>query len=93
MTKEERRILTELCEATELLSEFGLRVYGYEPGVTAYFAPGSAGEHQNTSRALGVPGRGCWGEPISLSRVEWGWLKPLLEELREFRRSRRAGAS
>ncbi len=87
----QQRIIAEMQEASALLAEFGLSLHGYDPGVTAYFTPAATGLGSQPhltrfSGVLGMPGQGAWGEPISFSRVEWRWLKPLLEELRERRK-------
>ena len=47
-------VVAEMQRCSELLEEFGLQLYGYDPGVTAFL---------------------------------WRWLKPLLEELRDRRRT------
>jgi len=79
---ENQRIAAEAKELRELLDHFGLRLHGFDPGVTALFK-----EDQPANRPhLGGAGRGFCGEPITFSSIEWAWLKPLLEELRDRRR-------
>ena len=87
---EERRVLESIMERrkteVELLAEFGAQIYGIDPGVTAYFPDKPCG------RILGL-GQGAFGEPLSFSRVEWKWLRPLLEELSAFRAKAKAKAA
>ena len=90
LTEHEKKLVAEMKEADALLSEFGLSLHGYDPGVTAYFKPGPdvPGFDTKFCNVMGVEGRGYWGEPIAFNKTEWKWLKPLLEELR----TRRADA-
>lgn len=81
MSAEDKRILARMKEERELLTEFGAKLHGSDPGVTAYFADVSFG------RVLGTGG-GYFGEPLNFSAAEWKWLRPLLEELRDFRNGR-----
>lgn len=60
----------------ELLGEFGASLHGHDPGVTAFLPNGAGGD-------------GYMGEDLSFNREEWGWLEPLLVELREARRGAR----
>lgn len=71
---DEVKTLVRMKEIRELLAEFGLRLCGYDPGVTASLidSPETAG-------------RGYWGEAISFEHNEWKWLEPLLNELRQLR--------
>lgn len=72
------RVMREMSEARSLLAEFGARLSGYDPGVTAFFEDRS------------IRGLGYWGEPLSFDRVEWEWLRPLLTELRDLRAKTKA---
>ena len=56
----------------ELLQEFGSRLSGFDPGVSALL-PGKG------------RGGGWAGEQLSFDSLEWGWLEPLLIELRNRR--------
>lgn len=67
--------------ARDLLKKFGLDLFGFDPGVSAYFAE----DTPTPPNVVGLAGRGYWGEPIHFSKLEWQWLKPLLEELAEAR--------
>ena len=58
----------------ELLSEFGAKLSGYDPGVTAYLDGKCRGD-------------GYFGEHLSFDSKEWAWLEPLLVELRERRKA------
>jgi hypothetical protein len=75
---EDKRILKRMKEERELLAGFGAKLHGSDPGVTAYFADVSFGH------VLGT-GNGYFGEQLNFSAAEWKWLRPLLEELRDFR--------
>lgn len=79
LTAHEKRIVAEMSETRELLSGFGLRLHGYDPGITAYLESDPS-----------TIGGGYFREPISLDYIEWEWLKPLLVELRDCRVSREA---
>lgn len=71
ITQQDKERVRRCKDARELLAEFGLRSWCYDPGVGAY---NQQGNH------LDFGGR------------EWLWLKPLLEELREFRKVKRKGS-
>ncbi len=73
---ENQRLQAEAKELRELLAEFGAELSRWDPGI-------SANLRHMPSR---VRGTGYWGEHISFSNIEWTWLKPLLEELRDLRR-------
>lgn len=87
----EKRLVAEMQEASALLALFGLRLHGFDPGITAYFEPTPDTSRLDSGLAgglmMGISGRGYWGEPIAFSRIEWRWLKPLLEELRDRRKT------
>lgn len=78
MTAEDKALLARMKDLRELLAEFGLRLSGYDPGVTALI-----------NDKPGLRGDGWGGEPITFDSVEWKWLEPLLVELRQLRASRR----
>ena len=66
----------EMKKVRELIKEFDLRLAGYDPGISATFISSPS-----------IRGNG-WGlEPISFTDIEWKWLKPILEELSERRKS------
>ncbi len=77
MTKAEReeckRLIAERDELRAILSEFGATLSGWDPGVTAYL-PSKRGD-------------GWMGESLTFDGIEWSWLKPLLEELRDWRKA------
>lgn len=73
---ENLRLQLEAKELRELLDEFGVDLSGWDPGI-------SANIRRMPPR---VRGSGYWGEHMSFSNIEWTWLKPLLEELRDLRR-------
>ena len=82
MTKaEKQKIIKRARELRKLLAKFGLRLSGFDPGVTAY------GEARS---AIGTEGSGWAGEPYSFNAPTWAWLKPLLLELCELRKGKRA---
>ncbi len=62
----------------ELLDEFGARLSGFDPGV-------SANIKGKDFRCVGAPGAGYWGEHLSFNAIQWEWLEPLLLELRAYR--------
>jgi hypothetical protein len=68
-------IAAQIVETRDLLAEFGLKLCGMDPGVTAYF----------TRPDQPKSGRGYLGEPFALDRNEWMWLRPILIELRDRR--------
>ena len=70
---EVQRIVKRMDELRALLHEFDARLSGYDPGVTAFL------------NAQGSQRVGWAGEHLDFSRTEWGWLEPLLIELREYR--------
>ena len=78
---EDKRILERMKEEQELLAEFGAQLHGSDPGVSAYLANKDFGK-----QAIKGQGRGYFGEDLSFTAGEWKWLRPLLEELREYRR-------
>lgn len=92
LSERDRQVVAAMKEDSALLAEFGLELYGYDPGVTAYFKPGTGvpGFDTKFSGILGMEGRGYWGEPVALTRIEWKWLKPLLQELLEHRRQQKS---
>jgi len=73
--EENKRIAKMADELRDLLAEFGAHLSGFDPGVSAYL-PGEA------------RGVGYCGENLDFNYSEWKWLKPLLEELRDARKSR-----
>jgi hypothetical protein len=75
MSLEAQKIITRMKEIKELLSEFGLRLSGFDPGVSATFEDKT------------VRGDGYFGEPIQFNGTEWAWLEPLLIELRDHRKN------
>ncbi len=75
---ENKRLQAEAKELRELLVEFGAELSGWDPGISANL------RHMPPR----VRGTGYWGEHISFSNIEWIWLKPLLEELRDLRRQK-----
>jgi len=77
-TADDKRICAEMKEIRELIAEFGLTLSGRDPGITAYL--------QKNPNARGD---GWAGEPISLNDTEWNWLKPLLLELRGYRKGKK----
>ena len=79
-------VVVEMRDCAALLEEFGLQLHGFDPGVTAFYT----GTRSENAPFLGGIGRGYWGEPFSFSSIEWKWLKPLLQELRDRRKA--AGA-
>ena len=83
MSAEDKRILARMKEERELLAEFGAELHGSDPGISAYFSSVPFG------RVLGT-GNGYFGEPLNFSAVEWKWLRPLLEELRDLRNKAKA---
>jgi hypothetical protein len=88
MTSErDKEILAEMDVAAELLDAFGLSLSGFWPGLSAWLKPGPGVSRMDTGWAgvMGVSGRGYSGEPISMGRAAWVWLKPLLEELKKRR--------
>lgn len=70
---ESRRLIKERNSLRSLLKEFGARLAGWDPGVTALLP--------------GLRGDGYFGEALSFSQTEWDWLRPLLEELRRLRKA------
>jgi hypothetical protein len=76
MSARDKHVIKEMTEIRDLLAEFGLALSGYDPGITAMFKdrPSPVGD-------------GWGGEPITLDREEWRWLRPLLEELRSRRKT------
>lgn len=82
---EAREIIRRAKEIRELLAEFGARLVGFDPGVTANVVDLPGGHHPGF-------GGGYWGEHMSFNSTEWAWLKPLLEELRDRRRKEKDGA-
>lgn len=71
---ENKAIQAQAKELRELLGEFGARLSGWDPGVSAYLP--------NSPRGMGY-----MGESLTFDGAEWSWLKPLLEELRDRRKS------
>ena len=66
--------VVELMKADqELLASFGARLHGFgSGGVTAFL-------RADSERAK------AHGEALGFTKTEWDWLRPLLEELRDFR--------
>ena len=58
-----------------LLKEFGARLGGFDPGVTAFLPEGG----------MRV---GYAGEHLDFTHTEWKWLEPILIELREKRKAK-----
>lgn len=85
LTKAERKENAEICARMkflrELLSEFGARLVGIDPGLTA--------DIKGLPRSFPGIGAGFWGEHMAFDDTEWKWLEPLLVELRELRRTAR----
>lgn len=75
-TEEDRKLLARMAEIRELISQFGLTLSGYDPGITA-----------SLTEKPEQRGRGYWGEAISFEDAEWKWLEPLLKELSLLRRT------
>ena len=82
---EDKRILERMKAERELLAEFGAQLHGSDPGISAYLA----GKDFSKQIVKGQ-GRGYFGEDLSFTAGEWKWLRPLLEELREFRAKAKA---
>jgi hypothetical protein len=78
VSKADRAIIARAAHLRSLLAEFGVTLAGFDPGVTANIIGKPAG-------SPGMRGAGFWGEHLSFSAREWGWLEPLLIELRERR--------
>jgi hypothetical protein len=78
MTAEDRKLVARMKEIRELIAEFGLVLYGHDPGITA-----------TLKDKPGLRGDGWGGESITFDGIEWAWLEPLLVELREHRRRSR----
>ena len=72
-------ITSRMRAERELLAEFGAQLHGSDPGVPAYLK-------DDTGRITGQ-GNGYFGESLTFTRKEWTWLRPLLEELRTYRKS------
>lgn len=75
ITAEDRKLVARMKEIRDLIAEFGLVLYGHDPGITA-----------TIKDKPGLRGDGWAGEPIAFDGVEWGWLEPLLVELRRRRK-------
>lgn len=78
-TKAQVKAITDRADfLRSLLSDFGAVLSGFDPGVSANlkgFPPGCSG----------AAGNGYWGEHLNFNAAQWGWLEPLLVELRQFR--------
>lgn len=74
-TADDKRICARMAEIRDLIKEFGLTLYGADPGITAF-----VDDRPN------LKGGGRWSGPFKLEDVEWTWLEPLLKELRDRRR-------
>lgn len=81
LTTADKALVKRMKEIRELLSEFGIALSGYDPGVTGYFKDNRA------KPVIGGDGNGFWGEPFSLNRATWNWLEPLLVDLKKKRES------
>src|SRR5512135_736278 len=79
---ETKQIIARAEFLRELLKEFGARLSGFDPGVSAWL-PGR-------EPYIGFSGSGYFGEQLSFSKLEWSWLEPLLMELRALRCAVRA---
>ena len=82
---EDKRILERMKAERELLTEFGAQLHGSDPGISAYLA-----SKDFSKQTVKGQGRGYFGEDLSFTAGEWKWLRPLLEELREFRAKAKA---
>jgi len=80
MTAEDLKLVARMKEIRELIAEFGLVLYGHDPGITATLKDNP-----------GLRGDGWGGEPITFEAIEWKWLEPILVELRR-RRQEAQGA-
>jgi hypothetical protein len=74
-TEDDKRICARMKEIRELIKEFGLTLYGFDPGISAYV---DARPELRSS---------AWNGPFKLDDVEWAWLEPLLKELSARRKS------
>lgn len=74
LSAEDRKLVARMKEIRELISEFGLTLSGYDPGITAMLKERPA-----------LRGDGWGGEAITFDDPEWKWLEPLLKELRFLR--------
>ncbi len=81
-----QQIVARTSEVRRLLSEFGVMLSGFNPGISGYFKDG------RTRSYRGAGGEGYWGEPISINEATWGWLEPLLKELSERRKKEKVNA-
>ena len=72
--KEERAIFKRSQELCGLLDGVGLKLVGWEPGVTAMLPKDD----------------GTYGATFSFSADEWNWLEPILKELIEARKTQKA---
>lgn len=75
---EAKKIRARAKDLRELFAEFGAHLSGFDPGATAFLV-------REPVVAYGQ-GSGCFGEHLSFNSPQWGWLEPLLKELREYRR-------
>lgn len=82
---EDKRILERMKAERELLAEFGAQLHGSDPGISAYLA-----RKDFSKQTVNGQGRGYFGEDLSFTACEWKWIRPLLEELRDFRNKARA---
>lgn len=84
MTQRQRdkEIVQKMTEIRKLLAGFGVTLHGFDPGVTGFFKGGPISSQ--VAMGAGFPA-GWAGEPFSMNRQQWTWLKPLLEELRAYR--------
>lgn len=78
MTAEDKKLVARMKEIRELIKEFGLSLCGYDPGISAYV------DARPDLKAS------AWNGPFKLDDVEWAWLEPLLKELQEYRKGKKA---
>lgn len=73
MTKKEERALTlRLNKTRDLLKEFGVIPYAYDPGVRCY---------------VGNVEGDQFAPVVDFDEETWAWLEPLLQELRMYRKA------
>lgn len=75
LSVEDKKLVARMKEIRELISEFGLTLYGHGAGITAHL--------KNDPK---LRGDGWGGESITFNGIEWKWLEPLLKELQALRR-------
>lgn len=72
--------LADMKEAELLLKEFGADLVGYDPGVSAVVPP-PPGKYSDDTHYW------TYSKNLNFDGFHWAWIKPLLQELLEFRRN------